>query len=76
MFVTMAMLVEEQGDLIDRIEYNVNDAADYVGKATVHLRKAVVYNTSRRRVCVCLLVCLFVLLCAFVHHSVPALSSD
>ena len=34
------MLVHEQGVMIDNIEANVNDAQDYVGKATGHLGSA------------------------------------
>ncbi|KAK2510517.1 hypothetical protein Q9233_017656 [Columba guinea] len=35
MFVDMAMLVESQGEMIDRIEYNVEHSVDYVERAKI-----------------------------------------
>jgi syntaxin 1A len=50
MFLDMAMLVEEQGDMIDRIEYNVEKAGAYVESAKKETRKALTYQRSARRV--------------------------
>nr|6MDM_I Chain I, Syntaxin-1A [Rattus norvegicus]6MDN_I Chain I, Syntaxin-1A [Rattus norvegicus] len=41
MFMDMAMLVESQGEMIDRIEYNVEHAVDYVERAVSDTKKAV-----------------------------------
>ncbi|RXN19546.1 piwi 1 [Labeo rohita] len=49
MFVDMAMLVETQGEMIDNIEKNVNNAVEYVGQAKVETKKAVRYQTQARR---------------------------
>jgi t-SNARE complex subunit (syntaxin) len=49
MFLDMAMLVEEQGDMIDRIEYNVEKAGAYVESAKKETRKALTYQRSARR---------------------------
>lgn len=49
MFVDMAMLVETQGEMIDNIEKNVNNAVEYVGQAKVETKKAVRYQTRARR---------------------------
>ncbi|KAJ9582664.1 hypothetical protein L9F63_022993, partial [Diploptera punctata] len=44
MFMDMAMLIENQGELIDHIEYNVTQTAEYVGKATEDVKKASKYQ--------------------------------
>ncbi|XP_067269562.1 syntaxin-2 [Pseudorasbora parva] len=48
-FVDMAMLVETQGEMIDNIEKNVNNAVEYVSHAKVETKKAVRYQTQARR---------------------------
>ncbi|XP_039740402.1 syntaxin-1B isoform X2 [Pteropus medius] len=50
MFVDMAMLVESQGEMIDRIEYNVEHSVDYVERAVSDTKKAVRYQSKARRV--------------------------
>ncbi|KRY20371.1 Syntaxin-1A -like protein [Trichinella patagoniensis] len=66
MFMDMAMLVESQGEMIDRIEYNVEHAKDYVDRAVSDTKKAVQYQSKARRHlknCCALLqkkVCIFV----------------
>lgn len=68
MFMDMAMLVESQGDLIDRIEYNVEKSVDYVESAKQDTKKAVKYQSKARRkklfiiLCVIILVALLVLI--------------
>ncbi|XP_058640432.1 syntaxin-2 isoform X2 [Onychostoma macrolepis] len=57
MFVDMAMLVETQGEMIDNIEKNVNNAVEYVGQAKVETKKAVRYQTQARRKLVCVAIC-------------------
>ncbi|KAF1420911.1 Syntaxin-1B, partial [Spheniscus humboldti] len=49
MFVDMAMLVESQGEMIDRIEYNVEHSVDYVERAVSDTKKAVKYQSKARR---------------------------
>lgn len=49
MFVDMAMLVESQGEMIDRIEYNVEQSVDYVETAKMDTKKAVKYQSKARR---------------------------
>nr|1L4A_B Chain B, S-SYNTAXIN [Doryteuthis pealeii] len=48
MFMDMAMLVESQGEMIDRIEYNVEAAVDYIETAKVDTKKAVKYQSKAR----------------------------
>ncbi|KAG8231743.1 hypothetical protein J437_LFUL012021 [Ladona fulva] len=49
MFMDMAMLVESQGEMIDRIEYHVEHAVDYVQTATQDTKKALKYQSKARR---------------------------
>ena len=59
MFLTMATLVEEQGEAIDRIEDNVNAAADHVQRGTHAVRTAVPYARRNRKLTfaiVCIIV--------------------
>lgn len=39
-----------QGEMIDRIEYNVEHAVDYVERAVSDTKKAVKYQSKARRV--------------------------
>jgi syntaxin 1A len=73
MFMDMAMLVESQGEMIDRIEYNVEQSVDYVSKATQDTKKAVRYQSAARRkklvllgiACVVLVVIAIILIVQF-----------
>ncbi|XP_073971718.1 syntaxin 1A isoform X2 [Rhodnius prolixus] len=61
MFMDMAMLVESQGEMIDRIEYHVEHAVDYVQTATQDTKKALKYQSKARRKKIMILICLSVL---------------
>jgi syntaxin 1A len=61
MFVDMAMLVESQGEMIDRIEFNVEKSVDYVDTAVADTKKALEYQSKARRKKILILVCLSVL---------------
>ena len=58
MFMDMAMLVESQGEMIDRIEYHVEHAVDYVQTATQDTKKALKYQSKARRKKIFLFICL------------------
>uniref|UniRef100_H2Z9A2 t-SNARE coiled-coil homology domain-containing protein n=1 Tax=Ciona savignyi TaxID=51511 RepID=H2Z9A2_CIOSA len=62
MFMDMAMLVEQQGEIIDRIEYNVEHSVDYVERAVSDTKKAVKYQSKARRKKICMIVCCVILL--------------
>ncbi|XP_048854458.1 syntaxin-2 isoform X2 [Brienomyrus brachyistius] len=49
MFVDMAMLVKTQGEMINNIEKNVTNTAEYVVQATESTKKAVRYQSTVRR---------------------------
>lgn len=66
MFMDMAMLVESQGEMIDRIEYNVEAAVDYIETAKVDTKKAVKYQSKARQKKIAILVCLVILVLVIV----------
>ncbi|KAF7666912.1 hypothetical protein LDENG_00087440 [Lucifuga dentata] len=59
LFFQMAVLVEEQGAMVDNIESNVCASQDYVDKASTQIKKAVKYKKSNpcRRLCCCCFPC-------------------
>ncbi|KAJ1067791.1 hypothetical protein K5549_016445, partial [Capra hircus] len=61
MFMDMAMLVESQGEMIDRIEYNVEHSVDYVERAVSDTKKAVKYQSKARRKKIMIVICCVVL---------------
>ncbi|KAI1731594.1 syntaxin domain-containing protein [Ditylenchus destructor] len=63
MFMDMAMLVESQGEMVDRIEFNVEHAKEFVDRAVADTKKAVQYQSkARRKKIICILVALVVLI--------------
>lgn len=66
MFVDMAMLVDSQGEMIDRIEYNVEQAVDFVQSAKSDTKKAVKYQSKARRKKIMIIICLVVLVAILV----------
>ena len=46
LFKQMAVLVEQQGEMVDNIAKNIGDAAEATEIATEELRKAVVYKSK------------------------------
>ncbi|KAI7804937.1 syntaxin-11a [Triplophysa rosa] len=60
LFFQLALLVEEQGPMVDNIEANVCSAEDYVVKAMTQIKKAVKYkkkNPCRQLFCCCFPCC-------------------
>lgn len=60
LFFQLALLVEEQGPMVDNIEANVCSTEDYVAKATTQIKKAVKYkkkNPCRQLFCCCFPCC-------------------
>uniref|UniRef100_A0A1E1XFB6 Putative snare protein syntaxin 1 n=1 Tax=Amblyomma aureolatum TaxID=187763 RepID=A0A1E1XFB6_9ACAR len=62
MFMDMAMLVESQGEMIDRIEYHVEHARDYIETAKQDTKKALVYQSKARRKCIIIISIVAVIL--------------
>jgi syntaxin 1A len=44
-------MVRFQGEMIDRIEHNVEKAVDYVETAAADTKKAMKYQSAARKVC-------------------------
>ncbi|XP_067211662.1 syntaxin-1A isoform X2 [Linepithema humile] len=77
MFMDMAMLVESQGEMIDRIEYHVEHAVDYVQTATQDTKKALKYQSKARRKMIFIIICVVisvVILAAIIIGCLPSKS--
>lgn len=60
LFFQMALLVEEQGCMLENIEANVHSTEDYVAQAEIQIRKAVRYqknNPCKKLFCCCFPCC-------------------
>ncbi|XP_025157026.1 syntaxin isoform X3 [Harpegnathos saltator] len=60
MFMDMAMLVESQGEMVDCIEYCVNQTSDHVGQARGELIKAEEYQTKSRKKMIFITICVLI----------------
>ncbi|XP_040176289.1 syntaxin-1A isoform X10 [Anopheles arabiensis] len=60
MFMDMAMLVESQGEMVDRIEYHVENSRDYITTGQQDLVQAVKYMSKARKKKIMIAICLFV----------------
>lgn len=76
MFLDMAMLVESQGEMVDRIEYNVEKSVDFVASAVVETKKAVKYQSkARRKKFIIIAIVLIVIVVLLVVIIVPSVLS-
>lgn len=66
MFMDMAMLIESQGEMVDRIEYHVDHAKDHVLIATQDTQKAKEYQSKARKKKIIIIICVSVLLLILV----------
>ncbi|XP_067306004.1 syntaxin-1A isoform X2 [Pseudorasbora parva] len=57
MFMDMAMLVESQGEMIERVEYNVERSVDFIRDAVQETTKAVKYQSNARRKKTLIIIC-------------------
>ena len=49
MFLDFALLTEQQGELLDQIEFQVKQAADYVEDANVDVYESIEYQRKIRK---------------------------
>ena len=63
LFQELSVLVVEQGSLLDRIDYNVEQTLDNLSKAKVHIDKANVHQ-KRSRTALCIIVLIMLILVA------------
>ncbi|XP_040176286.1 syntaxin-1A isoform X8 [Anopheles arabiensis] len=65
MFMDMAMLVESQGEMVDRIEYHVENSRDYITTGQQDLVQAVKYMSKARKkkiwIAICVLIAIIIL---------------
>jgi len=62
LFMDMSILVASQGELIDQIEYNVNQSVAYTASGVQELRKAIVYQKKSRKKMIILIVIIIIIL--------------
>jgi len=61
MFLDMALLVEQQGEMLDQIEYQIQSASDYIEDGNEEIAKALVHQKeARKRQCCILMIVLVV----------------
>ncbi|THD26439.1 Syntaxin [Fasciola hepatica] len=72
-FMDMAVLEESQGEMIDRIEYSVEQAVDYIESIKADTKKAVKYQSSARKKMIIIGICVAILVCIIVGTIVGML---
>lgn len=76
MFVDMANLVESQGEMIDRIEFHVGKAVEYVKAGTEDTRKALKLQREARKKKIMIIICIIitgVILVPMMSSFIPGL---
>lgn len=62
MFVDMAMIVEQQGEMIDKVGDHINNTLEYTEQAAIEMRGAVVRQRSiQKKKWILLIVCTILL---------------
>ncbi|KAJ8364860.1 hypothetical protein SKAU_G00136910 [Synaphobranchus kaupii] len=62
MFQYLAMEVEAQGEMVDRIEANIMHSTNYVEKAVAETQQAAIYQNKARKKKLWIALCCFILL--------------
>jgi t-SNARE complex subunit (syntaxin) len=62
MFVDFATLTERQGELLDQIEHQVKDAADYIDQGNTELVEAIEIQKSIRKKQCCIAIIVLIIL--------------
>jgi t-SNARE complex subunit (syntaxin) len=70
MFQDFALIVEQQGELLDQIEYQVKSSSEYIDEANVEMGQAIDYQISIRKKQCCLAVILLVVIVIIVIIAV------
>jgi len=61
MFRDFAMLTEQQGELLDQIEYQVKAASDYIDEGNANMEQAIEYAKSiKKQQCICFVIFLVI----------------
>ena len=62
MFLDFALLTEQQGEMLDQIEYQVRSAGEYIDDGNVDIQSAIKYQASIRKKQCCVIVIVLVIL--------------
>eukprot|EP00826_Nyctotherus_ovalis_P067045 TRINITY_DN9987_c0_g1_i1.p2 TRINITY_DN9987_c0_g1~~TRINITY_DN9987_c0_g1_i1.p2 ORF type:complete len:122 (+),score=24.63 TRINITY_DN9987_c0_g1_i1:650-1015(+) len=65
-FKELSVLVIDQGNILDRIDYNIEQTVRHVKKAKVKLEQSEKYQTSRIRSCICCLVVAIIIMVVLI----------
>uniref|UniRef100_A0A1B6BY23 t-SNARE coiled-coil homology domain-containing protein n=2 Tax=Clastoptera arizonana TaxID=38151 RepID=A0A1B6BY23_9HEMI len=76
LFVDMAMLVQSQGEVIDRIEYNVKQGVNFVTDGNQDLGKGKRYRIKARKKKLWLIMCLVTILLVLILLAVIKMMLD
>lgn len=73
MFLDFALLTEQQGELLDQIEFQVKSAADYIEDANVDVHEAIEYQKKiRKKQCwIILIVIVLLIIVLFATGVIP-----
>ena len=73
MFLDFALLTEQQGELLDQIEYQVRSAADYVEEGNIEVYEAIEYQKKiRKKQCwIMLIVVILIIIILFATGILP-----
>ena len=66
MFKDFSVLVIEQGTILDRIDYNIENATEHVEKANVHLDKALKVEKSTRAKSCMMCLATMIMICVII----------
>jgi len=71
MFLDFALLTEQQGEMLDQIEYQVKSAGDYIDDGNVDIQSAIQYQKSiRKKQCCIIVIVLIILICILLFTGV------
>jgi len=62
MFLDFALLTEQQGEMLDQIEYQVKSAGDYIDDGNIDIQSAIKYQRSIRKKQCCIIIIVLAIL--------------
>lgn len=73
MFLDFAVLTEQQGELLDQIEFQVKSAADYVEDGNVQVFESIQYQKKirKKQCCIIIIVIIVVIVLLFALNILP-----
>ncbi|GMI20612.1 hypothetical protein TeGR_g14508, partial [Tetraparma gracilis] len=69
MFLDFALLTEQQGEMLDQIEYQVKSAGDYIDDGNIDIQSAINFQRAIRKKQCCIIVVVLVLLILILLFS-------